>query len=160
MAKLNLNDLRKLRDEQRTSLEMRDTSNKTAEIIVGMGTSGIAAGAKATLEAFVRLLEQYKLSHVRLRQTGSIGLDHAEPVVEVKMAGMPDIIYGRVDAAVAGKIVEQHIMKQVLVDEHVFDRPAPDLAGPGIGSSNRGSAGIQVGQDHPGASPNNPARGE
>lgn len=127
MAKLTLEDLRKLREEKKSFLEMRDTENKQIQIIVGMGTSGIAAGAKRTLNAFVECLEQYNLSTVSLRQTGSIGLDHAEPVVEVRMKGMPNIIYGRVSPEVAKQIVEKHILAMELVDDHIFDRPAPDV---------------------------------
>ncbi|NLG02190.1 MAG: (2Fe-2S) ferredoxin domain-containing protein, partial [Lentisphaerae bacterium] len=44
MAKLTLNDLRKLRDQKQKAIEKRDPSNKDAQIIVGMGTCGIAAG--------------------------------------------------------------------------------------------------------------------
>ncbi len=127
MAKLTLEDLRKLRNEKKQDMDMRDTSNKTVQIIVGMGTSGIAAGAKDALKAFTEELNKYGLSNVALRQAGSLGLDHAEPVVEVKMTGMPDTIYGRVDAKVARQIVEKHILEKQLVNEHVFDRPAADL---------------------------------
>ncbi|NCN05219.1 MAG: (2Fe-2S) ferredoxin domain-containing protein [Spirochaetales bacterium] len=127
MAKLTLDDLRKLREEKRQALEIRETDNKTIQVIVGMGTSGIAAGAKRTLNQFMTCIEQYNLTSVSLRQTGSIGLDHAEPVVEVKMPGMPDIIYGRVDPEVAKLIVERHILGKELVNDHVFDRPAPDI---------------------------------
>jgi NADP-reducing hydrogenase subunit HndB len=127
MAKLTLEDLRKLRGEKKQEMDMRDTANKVIQVIVGMGTSGIAAGAKDTLKAFTDELNKYGLTNVALRQTGSIGLDHAEPVVEVKMPGMPDTIYGRVDAKVARQIVEQHIIGKQLVNEHVFDRPAADI---------------------------------
>jgi NADP-reducing hydrogenase subunit HndB len=127
MAKLTLEELRKLRGEKKQEMEMRDSSNKSIQVVVGMGTSGIAAGAKDALKAFTEELNKYGLTNVALRQTGSIGLDHAEPVVEVKMPGMPDTIYGRVDAKVARQIVEQHIIGKQLVNEHVFDRPAADL---------------------------------
>lgn len=127
MAKLTLEDLRKLREEKKQDMEMRDTANKTIQIIVGMGTSGIAAGAKDALKAFTETLSKFGLTQVSLRQTGSLGLDHAEPTVEVKMEGMPDTIYGKVDAKVARLIVEQHIIEKQLVNEHVFDRPAADI---------------------------------
>jgi len=127
MAKITLDQLRKLREEKRAGIEMRDTQNKTVQIIIGMGTSGIAAGAKEVLEAFSKELEARKLTYVSLRQAGSIGLDHAEPVVEVRKEGMPDIIYGKVNAQVAVQIIEKHILGGELVSEHVFDRPAVDI---------------------------------
>jgi NADP-reducing hydrogenase subunit HndB len=110
-------------------MEMRDTLNKDAQIIVGMGTSGIAAGAKKTLDALSALLSQHGLTNVSLRQAGSIGLDHAEPVVEVIVPGMPATIYGRVNPDVAKLIVEKHVIGKELVNDHVYDRPAVDIVG-------------------------------
>ena len=127
MAKLTLDQLKKLREEKRGAMELRATENKTAQVIVGMGTSGIAAGAKETLSAFATELAARGLSNVSLRQAGSIGLDHAEPVVEVRMEGMPDIIYGRVTKDVVKTIIEKHLIGRELVNEHVFDRPAVDI---------------------------------
>ena len=127
MAKMTLEELRKLRNEKKTAIDMRDTANKDAQVIVGMGTSGIAAGAKLALDAFAKELEKRGLTNVSLRQAGSLGLDHAEPTVEVRVPGMPDIIYGKVTAEVALQIVEKHIIGKELVSEHVFDKPAKDI---------------------------------
>lgn len=127
MAKMTLDDLRKLRDTKRRELDMRDAENKTIQVIVGMGTSGIAAGAKQTLAAFLAELEHHALANVSLRQTGSLGLDHAEPTVEVRMPDMPDIIYGKVTPEVAEKIVRKHIIGKTLVNDHIYDRPAADI---------------------------------
>ena len=127
MAKMSLDELRKLREQKRRELEMRDTENKEVEVIVGMGTSGIAAGAKDTLNAFLNELEEHNLSTVAVRQTGSLGLDHAEPTVEVRMPSMPTVIYGRVSKEVARLIVQRHILHGELVNEHVYDRPAADI---------------------------------
>ncbi len=127
MAKMTLDDLRKLRDAKRRELDMRDAENKTIQIIVGMGTSGIAAGAKDTLAAFLTELEHHGLSNVSLRQTGSLGLDHAEPTVEVRMSDMPTVIYGKVTPEIAEKIVRKHILGKTLVNDHIYDRPAADI---------------------------------
>ncbi|MFP4300869.1 MAG: (2Fe-2S) ferredoxin domain-containing protein [Alkalispirochaetaceae bacterium] len=127
MARMTLAELRKLRDQKRGEMDMRDSSNKNIQIIVGMGTSGIANGAKDTLNAFVEILRREGLTNVAVKQTGGLGLDHAEPTVEVRMPEMPTVIYGRVDRKVAERIVNEHIQEKRLVDEHVYDRPAPDI---------------------------------
>jgi len=127
MAKMTLDDLRKLRGTKKTAMEMRDTGNKTIQVIIGMGTSGIAAGAKATLQAFGDELLAQGLTEVSLRQAGSLGLDYAEPTVEVHVPGMPDTVYGKVDAAVAKLIVQKHIIGRELVSGHVYDKPAKDI---------------------------------
>ncbi|MFP4010224.1 MAG: (2Fe-2S) ferredoxin domain-containing protein [Spirochaetaceae bacterium] len=127
MAKMSLEDLKKMREQKRRELDTRETEGKSIHIIVGMGTSGIAAGAKETLDAFLDELQNHNVSEVMVRQTGSMGLDHAEPTVEVRMPDMPTVIYGKVDEKVARSIVREHILGKRLIDEHIFDRPAPDI---------------------------------
>ncbi len=56
-----------------------------------------------------------------------MGLCHAEPTVEVVAPNMPRIIYGGVDDKIARDIVKKHILGGVLINEHVFDRPAVDI---------------------------------
>lgn len=128
MAKMSLDDLRKLRDTKKTDLQRREAEGKEVQVIVGMGTCGIAAGAKTTLDAFLKLLDERKLvDTVLLRQTGCMGLCHVEPTVEVLVPGMPAVIYGPVDAAVAEKIVTKHIIGRELLDDIIRDRPAADI---------------------------------
>jgi NADP-reducing hydrogenase subunit HndB len=128
MAKMTLEELRKLRDSKKTDLSRRDAEGKEIQVIVGMGTCGIAAGAKVTLDAFIRSLDEHKLvEQVLVRQTGCMGLCHSEPTVEVVVPGMPAVIYGRVDGAVADEIVTKHILGKQLLDNHILDRPAADI---------------------------------
>ena len=127
MAKLTLSDLKKLRDQKTAEMNPRDTANKTAQVIVGMGTCGIAAGAKTTFDAFVDALGKAGVDYVTIRQTGCMGLCHSEPTVEVVAPDMPTVIYGKVDAATARTIVEQHIVGKQLVGDHIIDKPSTDI---------------------------------
>lgn len=124
---MTLEELRAMREASQKDMERRDTDGNAIEVIVGMGTCGIAAGGKATLAAFVDALDETALKGVTLKQTGCMGLCYAEPTVEVRMAGMPDTIYGKVDAETAREIVKTHIVGKKLVDNHLFDRPAKDI---------------------------------
>ena len=127
MAKMTLEDLRKLREEKKSDLERRTVEGKDIEIIIGMGTCGIAAGAKESLDAFLDALEKTELKNVTVKQTGCMGLCYVEPTVEVKVPGMPDTIYGKVNPEVARKIVNEHIIERTLVNNHIFDKPAADI---------------------------------
>ena len=126
MAKLTLEDLRKMRGEKQKAMEMREGANKDVQVIVGMGTCGIAAGAKDTFAALVDTLTEKGLTNVLIRQTGCMGLCHSEPTVEVIAPEMPPI-YGHVDAATAKEIVEKHIVGKELVDSKICDRPSIDI---------------------------------
>ncbi len=128
MAKMTLEDLRKLRDQKKQEVQKREVEGKTIQVIVGMGTCGIAAGAKQTFDSVVQALDEAGLgAQVIVCQTGCMGLCYVEPTVEVIMPGMPSTIYGKVDAAVAKTIVKKHIVEKSLVENHIFDRPAVDI---------------------------------
>ncbi|MDR0463863.1 MAG: (2Fe-2S) ferredoxin domain-containing protein [Treponema sp.] len=130
MAKMSLDDLRKLRDEKKTDLRKREADGKEIQVIVGMGTCGIAAGAKQTLDAFIKGLDEYKLADTCLvRQTGCMGLCHSEPTVEVVVPGMPPVIYGNVDVKVTNEIIQKHLIGKELLGQYILDRPAADILG-------------------------------
>jgi len=128
MARMSLDDLRKLRDEKKSDLRKRETEGKEIQIIIGMGTCGIAAGAKQTLDAFIVGLDEHKLAdQCIVRQTGCMGLCHSEPTIEVVVPGMPAVIYGLVDVNVTKAIIQKHIIGKELLDGHILDKPAIDI---------------------------------
>lgn len=129
MAKMSLAELRSLRQKTKNSMDKRDQEGKDIEVLIGMGTCGIAAGAKQTLEAFLDSIEKKNLSNVKVKQTGCMGLCYVEPTIEVRMADMPATIYGKVDKEVARQIVDEHIMNKKLLNNHIYDRPASDIIG-------------------------------
>ena len=124
---MTLQELRARREKSQKAMDRRVGGDRSIEIIVGMGTCGIAAGAKEALNAFVDELNSKDIRNVVIKQVGCMGFCHSEPTVEIKMDGMPDIIYGNVDAEVARKIVHSHILEKKLVDKHVFDKPSRDI---------------------------------
>jgi NADP-reducing hydrogenase subunit HndB len=127
MAKLTLGDLNKLREEKNAEFKLRSKEGKESEIIIGMGTCGIAAGAKTILDSFIDELSKKEVGSVNVKQTGCMGFCANEPTVEVRVPGMPDTIYGNVNEAVARQIVNAHIIEKRLVSEHVFDKPSVDI---------------------------------
>lgn len=127
MARMTLEELRKLRDDKKAEMQRRDLTGRDIQIIIGMGTCGIAAGGKSTLDAFIQELESRKLDNVIVTQSGCMGLCYVEPTVEVLVPDMPPVIYGKVDATVAKRIVDEHIIGKQMVSDHVFDRPSADI---------------------------------
>ena len=126
MSKLTLADLRALRADKRKDMASHGDGHEI-QVVVGMGTCGIAAGAKGAYSAMVDAVAEKDLGNVVFRQTGCMGLCHAEPNVEVIVPGMPRIIYGGVTPAVAREIVEKHIIGRQLLDGYIFDYPAGDI---------------------------------
>jgi NADP-reducing hydrogenase subunit HndB len=114
----SLDDLKKMREEAQRKQELKTTSGKT-EIIVGMGTVGIAAGARETLKAIMKFVEDHHLENIIIRQTGNIGIDSFEPVVQVVLPGTEMVTYGRVTPEVAATIMEQHVLNGKVVEAYI-----------------------------------------
>ena len=112
----SLDDLKKIREEALKKQQLKETSGKT-EVIVGMGTVGIAAGARETLKAILTLIEDKDLSDITVRQTGNIGLDSFEPIVQVVKPGEEKVTYGKVNPEMARQIIEEHVLKGEIVKE-------------------------------------------
>lgn len=83
-------------------------SNNNIRIKIGLGSCGMAAGARTTKEAMDGALAKAGLG-IKTERTGCIGLCFAEPLVEV-IDGERSYFYGRVDAKAAEQIVEGHIV--------------------------------------------------
>ena len=79
-----------------------------AEIAVGMSSCGIAAGARAVLEAITRDVGDKGLRW-KVSSTGCMGACHAEPLVEVRAADGSRFLYSNVDAGKASRIVTEHL---------------------------------------------------
>jgi len=114
--------------QKKTDLKRRDVEGKEIQIIVGMGTCGLAAGAKGVVDTFLRLLGEHNLVEgVLVRQTGCMGLCSVEPTVEIAVPGMPAVVYGPVDETIAETIVSKHIIGRELLDDLIRDKPAADI---------------------------------
>ena len=89
-------------------------------IKVGMSSCGIAAGAE---EVFAVLVEEAKKRNISIdvRRCGCLGMCSVEPLVEVKVEGLPSVIYGRVNREIAIKIIEEHVVSKMLVNDNIFD---------------------------------------
>ena len=110
MAKLTLEGLRKLREEKKQSMDLRDSDNKNVQIVVGMGTCGIAAGARAVMTAVLEELAKRNIHDVAVLQTGCIGMCQYEPIVEVLEPGKEKVTYVKVTPEMVARIVSDHLV--------------------------------------------------
>jgi NADP-reducing hydrogenase subunit HndB len=127
MSKLTLDDLRKLRDDKKKAMAQRDSEEKRGEVVIGMGTCGIAAGAKVAFDAILDEMEKLGMTDITIKQTGCMGLCFSEPTIEVSTNDMPHVVYGNVDEATARRIVTDHLAGKALVSDHIFDKPSVDI---------------------------------
>ncbi len=117
---MKLEELRKIREKVAKELALRGGETRV-KVIVGMGTSGIAAGARDVLAAFLDEIGKRELVDVTVTQSGERGLASSEPVVEVHEEGKPTVVYGNVTPELARRIVAEHIVNGNPVSEHVIE---------------------------------------
>jgi len=127
MAKLTLEKLRKLREDNKKQIFGKKAKSERIEVIIGMGSCGIAAGAKKTWDVFEKAMKESGIENGLIKQTGCMGMCSVEPTVEIHVPGMPDIVYGNVDEEFASRIVRKHIQGKLLLNDHILDKPAADL---------------------------------
>ena len=113
-----IEDLRRLREKLQADTNLRHHS--TTRVVVGMGTCGIAAGAREVMLAFSDRINQQKLSDIVVEQTGCVGMCEREVLVDIVQEGEPKITYGRVKVADVDRIIESHILNHKIVEDLVF----------------------------------------
>lgn len=114
---MKLEELRKIRERAQEQLRLRGGAARV-RIVVGMGTSGIAAGARQVLRAFLDEVSRRNLPDVVVTQTGEKGLAAKEPIVEIHEQERVTV-YGEVDEAIARRIVVEHVVNGRLLPDHL-----------------------------------------
>ena len=110
-------DLRRLREEAKALTGIR--AGQGVEIIIGMGTCGIAAGAREVMTAIMEELSKREMSDVRVIQTGCIGMCEKEVLVDIVRPGEKRITYGRVTPPDATRIISSHVINGQIVEDLV-----------------------------------------
>lgn len=113
----SLAELRKIREKAKQDMSMRN-SEQRIKIVVGMGTSGIAMGAREVMKTFLDEIAKRNIKDVIVTQTGEKGLSSMEPVVDVIEDGKT-ITYGYMNPEKAKKVVVEHLVNGSVVSDFV-----------------------------------------
>jgi len=122
MAIKSLEDLKRIREESQKKVNLRETGESTEDIVelmVGMATCGIAAGARETLSALLDETEKQELTNIRIVQVGCLGYCHSEPTVQVNLPGHEPIIFGKVDDKRAREIITRYVLHKEMLEDSV-----------------------------------------
>ena len=116
----SLEELKAIREKMQGQIGMRSEHATDTRVVVGMATCGIASGARPVLNTLVKEVEDRKLKHVIVTQTGCIGLCQYEPIVEVYEPGKEKVTYVKVNEEKAKEIMEQHLVRGQVVDKYLL----------------------------------------
>jgi len=112
----SLQDLHKLRAELRDEIVQRYDVGTT--LVVGMGTCGIAAGARETLRALSDELARCDIA-AHLTIGGCIGTCDYEPLVTVHCTDAPPVMYANVTADKVPELVKKHLQQGKVIQKWV-----------------------------------------
>ena len=118
----SLEELKKLRVSLKQQVDLREKGesvNDTIEVLVGMGTCGIAAGAGDTYNKFLTILKEKDLN-VDVILVGCVGFCHMEPTIQVSIPGEEPAIYGKVTEDIVETIVDTVIIKREILDDNLL----------------------------------------
>ena len=118
---MNLEELKKLKDKAQRQVALRE-GGKKYRVVVSMGTSGIAAGARDVMKTMLDEIDKRGLDDVEVRVTGEHGLESIEPVITVEEASGEKTTYAQLDAEKAKQIVTEHLQKGKKVDKLAVGR--------------------------------------
>jgi NADP-reducing hydrogenase subunit HndB len=113
-------DLLKLREQARRGIELRE-GPKERQIIVHMGTCGIAAGARDVLAELVAELDRKAVTNVTVRQSGCIGLCDQEPMMSFTDKAGRNFLYVNLTKNKVREIVAGHLVAGEPVATYVND---------------------------------------
>ena len=116
----SLEELKAIRERMQGQVGLRNESEASTRVVVGMATCGIASGARPVLVALADAVAEKKIEDVTVSQTGCVGLCQYEPIVEVIQPGKEKVTYVKMDAKKALEVVEQHLIRGQVVTEYTI----------------------------------------
>jgi len=117
----SVEELKALREKAHKDLQVR--LNTGTRITIGLGTCGIAAGARETMRAVLEELDRLGIE-ATVNTVGCIGMCYNEPLVDIEQAGKPRITYGNITADKVPRLIEEHLRNGRVVEEWVVGRMA------------------------------------
>jgi NADP-reducing hydrogenase subunit HndB len=122
MAIKSIKELETIRKELQNTISFRRESTESAvqsiEILVGVGTCGVAAGAQETFNKFEEFIKSNDLDNVKVIGVGCVGFCHSEPTVQINIPGKDPVIYGFVTEDNADELLETVLIKGEILEKN------------------------------------------
>ncbi len=109
MAKLTIDDLKRIKEETTKSTSVRH-GDANIKILVHMGTCGIAAGAREVMNALMEEMAEADRQDIRVVTAGCMGMCSSEPNVTVESKNAEPIVYQKMDANRMRQVFKRHVL--------------------------------------------------
>ena len=109
MAKLTIDDLKKIKEKTAKDTSLRD-GMANVKITVHMGTCGIAAGAREVMNALMEDMAEADRQDIRVVTSGCMGMCSSEPNVTVETMDAEPIVYQHMDPNKMRQVFKRHVL--------------------------------------------------
>ena len=123
MAKLTIDDLKKIKEKVLTETALRE-GHQRVKVTVHMGPCGIASGAKDVMDSLMSEMEAAGASDIAVTTSGCMGLCSREPLVTVEILGKEPIKYEYMNANKMRQVFKRHILEGEIQTPFVLARGA------------------------------------
>jgi NADP-reducing hydrogenase subunit HndB len=110
MAKLTIDDLKKIKEKVSKETSLRD-GKANVKITVHMGTCGIAAGAREVMNALMEEMAQSDRQDIKVVAAGCLGMCSSEPNVTVEIENEEPIVYQHMVANKMRQVFKRHVLQ-------------------------------------------------
>lgn len=93
-------------------------------IVIGMGTCGLASGAKGVLQEVEHQLKDISLQ-VPILKTGCIGMCYQEVLLDVSLPGRARVTYAKVEPAMVPEILKEHLVNGKPLTDYAIGQIVP-----------------------------------
>jgi NADP-reducing hydrogenase subunit HndB len=115
-----LDELNAIKNQYKSSVAIR-TDDYRIRIVVGMGNTGLVAGARDVLKAFVQMIDENGLSgDIIVTQEARVSKVGYNPVVKIVENGVTTAVYSKVTTQMVQRIVDEHIKGGKIIDEYIL----------------------------------------
>ncbi len=119
MAKLSIEDLRKIKTAVEASVTLREGGYR-AKVNIHMGTCGIASGARALMTAIMDEIARRDIKDVIVTTSGCAGLCSREPMATVEVLGAAPVKYVDLNPEKMREIFNEHVIGGKAVEKYAL----------------------------------------
>ena len=119
MAKLSIEDLKKIKDSVQASVTLREGGYR-AKVNIHMGTCGIASGARQLMTAVMDEIQKRDVKDVIVTTSGCAGLCSREPMITVELLGEAPVKYVDLNADKMREIFSEHVLGKKILEKYAL----------------------------------------
>jgi NADP-reducing hydrogenase subunit HndB len=119
MAKISIEDLKKIKESVEASVTLREGGYR-AKVNVHMGTCGIASGARQIMNTVMDEIGKRDVKDVIVTTSGCAGLCSREPMITVEVLGAAPVKYVDLNPEKMREIFAEHVLGGTPVERYAL----------------------------------------